>query len=545
MFGVIGLLIGCAEPVAPSPVTVQRPSSPYVLLDGPRLLRRIRLDLGGRLPDVADLDVVEADPDQVWTLADGYLDDPLLGDRLVELWGERWGQLRDDPLIGTAEIGVAEEDAFPFARSSFEEPLRLMAHVAVNDLPWDEVVTADYTLGTAPLARLWPLDTPADAEGWVISHYTDGRPMSGILSSNGLWWRHITDESNANRGRAAAISRLLLCEDFLSRPISFSALDVAAVDEASAAAAIQDEPACAGCHSTLDPLAANLFGFWWFEEHNISEIGYYHAEREALSDEILGTRPGWFGQPLGGLADLGGALAADPRFSRCTAEHMAAGLWRREVDLDDHDQITALTDVLEDSDRQLKALLGAILRTEDYRAGGLLAGAGVAADRAVTRRMLSPDQLSDALAALTGFHWTHLGVDMMNADTGGGYRVLAGGADGELVRSPQTDPGLTWALTTRRLAEAAAGYAVDNELVAEAEGAGLLRGVTLETPSSDPAFTAQLSALHWRLLARRPTEAWLSSVTALWDVVEDKAGAEQAWVAVLVVLFSDPDFVTY
>ena len=97
MFGVIGLLIGCAEPVAPSPVTVQRPSSPYVLLDGPRLLRRIRLDLGGRLPDVADLDVVEADPDQVWTLADGYLDDPLLGDRLVELWGERWGQLRDDP----------------------------------------------------------------------------------------------------------------------------------------------------------------------------------------------------------------------------------------------------------------------------------------------------------------------------------------------------------------------------------------------------------------------------------------------------------------
>ena len=27
-----------------------------------------------------------------------------------------------------------------------EEPLRLMAHVAVNDLPWSDIVTADYTM---------------------------------------------------------------------------------------------------------------------------------------------------------------------------------------------------------------------------------------------------------------------------------------------------------------------------------------------------------------------------------------------------------------
>ncbi|MFT4976410.1 MAG: hypothetical protein ACI8S6_002307, partial [Myxococcota bacterium] len=298
----IGLLIACSGPaVFPPDTGALPPVSPYILLDAPRLLRRIRLDLGGRLPEPADLDAVEAAPEQVWVLTEGYLDDPLLGDRLVEIWGERWGQLRDDPLIGPAELGIEEEEGFPFARASFEEPLRLMAHVAVSERPWDEIVTADYTLSTALLAQVWPVDTPADAEGWVVSRYTDGRPMSGILSGNGLWWRHVTDESNANRRRAAAISRLLLCEDFLSRPISFSALDVAAVDEESAAAAIKEEPACAGCHSTLDPLAASLFGFWWFEEHNISETGYYHAEREALSDQILGTRPAWFGQPLGGL----------------------------------------------------------------------------------------------------------------------------------------------------------------------------------------------------------------------------------------------------
>ena len=39
--------------------------------------------------------------------------------------------------------------------------------------------------------------------------------------TNGVWWRYYTTPNNFGRTRAAAISRLLLCEDYLLRPISF------------------------------------------------------------------------------------------------------------------------------------------------------------------------------------------------------------------------------------------------------------------------------------------------------------------------------------
>ena len=59
----------------------------------------------------------------------------------------------------------------------------------------------------------------------MSARYTDGRPAAGVLATNGLWWRYTTTDSNMNRTRAAAISRLLLCEDFMARPVSFAGDD--------------------------------------------------------------------------------------------------------------------------------------------------------------------------------------------------------------------------------------------------------------------------------------------------------------------------------
>ena len=58
---------------------------------------------------------------------------------------------------------------------------------------------------------------------WKEARYTDGRPPVGILSTNGLWWRYPTDGFNMNRTRAAMITKMLLCDDYLTRPIDFSA----------------------------------------------------------------------------------------------------------------------------------------------------------------------------------------------------------------------------------------------------------------------------------------------------------------------------------
>ena len=532
-------LLGCSDsaPEVTVPVDTASPASVLEPLEAPLLLRRASLDLRGVVPESAELDAVAADPAAVDDIVLGYLDDPALEERLIDLLAERWHTLVDDVTLQSGEVGLDMTQEYAFERSVGEEPLRLMAHVVLNDLPWTDTVTADYTLANPMLAELWPIDHPG-GEGWAVSHYTDGRPAAGVLSTNGLWWRYTTDESNANRRRAAAISRLLLCADYFERPITFSEVDTALDDEALAAA-IKENPACTSCHSTLDPIAASLFGFWWFEEHHLDEMAHYHAAREPLGEQTLEIAPAWFGDPIGGLIDLGSAVAADPRFSRCAVETLAAALWHRPVALDDFETIEHLDAAFIDSGMRVKPLLSEIIATEHYRVGALTEDASEADEAAVTtRRLLSPDQLADATEALTGFVWSSGGFDLMHNDSDG-FRVLAGGLDGLTVFSPQREPGLTWALVIKRLSEASASHAVGQ--AAAGSPPPVLSGIDVAAAPD----AATLAELHWWLLAREAEDAWLTDIAELWSAVEALEGPQSAWTAVLSALLRDPDFVSF
>ena len=56
---------------------------------------------------------------------------------------------------------------------------------------------------------------------WTTSRgvASDARPHAGILSDSFLFTRHSTTYSNKSRGRANAVSRALLCYDFLEAEI--------------------------------------------------------------------------------------------------------------------------------------------------------------------------------------------------------------------------------------------------------------------------------------------------------------------------------------
>ena len=70
----------------------------------PRLARRMSLDLRGILPTSAELDLVEADPSQLSTLRDAWLEDPHFEERLVRLLGERWQTRVDEFLFLFSDI---------------------------------------------------------------------------------------------------------------------------------------------------------------------------------------------------------------------------------------------------------------------------------------------------------------------------------------------------------------------------------------------------------------------------------------------------------
>lgn len=539
----IALLLGCSPPPAPVAVQPDPPPSAYIELSAPRLLRRISLDLRGIVPSVEELDSVEADAAGVATLRDAWLDDPALEDRLVSFLAERW-ETRVDAFDATPyDFGLDKADDYAFHKSIGEEPLRLAASVIVRDRPWTEIVTADYTYSNELLASIWPIDYPPGKQGWQESRYTDARPAAGVLATNGLWWRYTTNRFNNNRTRAAAIFRLLLCSDFLARPVSFSA-SAALQNGASSEEALRTDPYCIACHVSIEPVAASFFGFWWQAQYSAIEMSTYHAEREPLGPLTLEVEPAWFGDPVYGLADLGAHVADDPRFHRCAAESMAAALWRREVDLADFDRIDQFREAYEADGYSMKTMLRAITDDPVYRAGALTADADAnAVARELPTRLLSADQLTSAALNLSGFHWENQGYEQLGNDVFG-YRVLAGGVNGQNVTHPQQEPGVTWALVVERLAQATADAAVRHDLDV-AEGRLLFRHVDASSVPGDAAFDAELRDLTWRLLATRATEADIAAETELWSsVYAEAAVAAEAWTAVVTALLRDPAYVS-
>ena len=537
----IALLLACA-PAAPDSVPVAE-ASPYVALSAPRLLRRLSLDLRGVLPSISDLDAVEADPDALDGLRDAWLNDPALEDRLVSFLAERWETRVDDFDATYYDFGLPRDDTYAFQKAVGEEPLRLAASIVVHDRPWTDVVTADYTVSNELLAGIWPIAYPAGKSGWQTSRYTDARPAAGVLATNGLWWRYTTNRFNNNRTRAAAIFRLLLCSDFLARPVSFSA-SAALQNGASSEEALRTDPYCIACHVSIEPVAASFFGFWWQAQYSAVEMSTYHAEREPLGPLTLDVQPAWFGDPVYGLDDLGVHIADDSRFHQCAAETMAAALWRREVDLADFDRLDAFRSAYEADNYSMKTMLRAITDDPVYRAGALTADADAEmVARELPVRLLSVDQLVSSSLDLSGFRWEYQGFEQLGNDAFG-YRILAGGVNGRNVTHPQQEPGVTWALVVDRLAMATAQTAVVHDLPAS-EGRLLFRHADTTTTATDDAFVAELSDLNWRLLAIRPSPTDLDAQTTLWQSVFAETGASaDAWSALLTALLRDPAYVS-
>lgn len=528
-----------AATVLPEPVTADLPA--------PRLARRMSLDLRGRLPTVAELDAVEADASALEGLVEEWLVDEAFGERVVDLYAERWLTRVDAFPVGAFEAGFEEDEEHAFEAAVGEEPLRLVAWVASSDAPYEAVVTADHTVANELLADLWGLDYPDEAReggagGWALARYTDGRPAAGVLATNGLWWRYTTTTFNYNRTRAAALSRLLLCYDYLARPVEVTA-SPALLDTDGTETALRSEPGCQACHASLDPLAANLFGFWWFDLFDLGEASTYHADREPLGESLLDLEAAYFGTPVTDLAHLGQLVGADPRFRSCAAQTVAEGLWRRESTLRDHPTLAALVRDFEAEGRTVRSLVRGVLQTPEYRAGSLLPGASEEdAAREQVRRLLPPELLASVLEDAADYTWTFEGFDQL-ANDDLGFRTMAGGVDGDLVTVPQAVPDPGWILTTRVVAEAAAGWALEGSeaspwLAAEIRALG---GALPGEASAD----AVLSELHWRLYAERADTAWLEEVAALHAAVAAETDPDTAWEVVLAALLQDPRFLSY
>lgn len=528
----LALLLGCQA-------QTDNPEAGWADMPDRDLLVRTSLDLRGVRPTAEEYAALEADPEALGDLIEGYLADPRFGDRMADVYAEVFLTRTETWSVGPQTYGV-QVSAADFVRSVGDEVPQMVGHVAREDLPFTELVIGDWTMANPTLSAIWPVEPVTN--GWQPSRYTDGRPRAGALATNSLWWRYGSTPSNANRKRANAVSRVFLCQDYLHRPISFDR-NVNLLDEGAVEDALRTDPGCVNCHVALDPLAGYFYGFWYYNDQLAAEVTNYHPERELLWEDRTGVAPSFYGDPGFGLEDLGWQLAADNRLVTCAVETVSAQFLRRDIEVGDTDDLVRHREAFLNGDLTLRALVRSVIASEVYRAGR------TDDPRAVPTKLATPELLHNQIEDLTGFRWTlQGGLDALQSEQVG-FRTLAGGADGVFVTKTATRPNATLMLVHARLAEAAADHVVREDLT-NRDAPKLLTEVDgTETIDSDrDAIIAQIQALHWRIFGTRVAADGeeVEANLALWaDLYSVHGEPDRAWVGVITALLRDPNLLLY
>ncbi len=550
---VLWLVIGChdrpTEPLDPQvvylPVTAQ--------------LARASIALRGVRPSKQELQMVAEDPAQLEPLVEVYLGSAELGATIREMHNEALHVKTQHVNYTPPAFGPLEgKSASEITAEIFDEPLRLIEDVVTNDRPYTEIVTADYTMATATVAATWGLEH-SGREGWEQVRWKDGRGGAGVLATNGLFLRHRSTAFNYNRGRANAISRGLLCHDFLEGEIHLDT-KINLADPAVVSKAVVANPSCAGCHQTLDPLASYFFGFLMGP---LSVGGYpfplYNAERLEDWQGTTGRPPGFFGRETeltevearvvgedgvearvmrtSRLPGLGKAIAEDPRFARCAVTRVASYLMevpREELPVA---WVARLQEDFVANGYSLKRLIKDVVMSPRFSAGAHRTAEGAA--KLVGYQKVRPQQLGRMIAALTGYQWSDGRVNYLDDDLLG-FRVLAGGIDSYYVTEPVHTMNATASLVSRKLALDAAEYVVERDLRAKGKRRLFAEGDLRSVREAD--IRRQLVQLHARIYSELVGEddAALGDEVALFrGVLESGGEVERAWTITVAAMLSD------
>jgi hypothetical protein len=531
----LALLAGCG--------TGTEQDAEMTLLSSREQLIRLSVDLRGVHPTETELQYIVANPDLYEDYVDRYMSDSRFTERMREIFNQRF-LTRTDNTYNKMVDGASTAEV---ARVIGDEPLQLISYIIDNDLPYSEIVLADYTIANPLLAAVWDLDLEeTEAGGWGIAHYTDSRPMAGILTMNSTWSRYPSMDGNANRHRANAVSNMLLCDDYLSRPI---VLDRAAVDQLTVdpESAISQNASCQSCHSTLDPLSAHFFGFFEYDDDE-GFTGVYRPELEEGWRDYADKAPGFYGVPTANIPEMAALLAEDTRFTDCAVQTVWEGLTQRTLVDEDWAEFQSHREVFVDSDQSIRTLVRNIVLSEGYRANG--SSDPELDERLASLKMVSPTQFSSIIEDITGYTWSFSGVDGLT-NNGSGLPVLLGGIDGDTVTNRSYDPSVGAVFIQERLAQSAGYYVANHDLTPSrtADSILLLYVTSEDTPDSNPeAFDAQIRHLYLSAtgipLAEDATEP--ANLMVVWEQVYSIEGSvTTAWSSVISAVLRDPRVLTY
>lgn len=530
-----------------------------------RLLRRVTLSLGARLPTPQEIAKVQKDGlramdeilDQVMKedafyvrLKEGFNDIFLTlgydgnGEEVLSYnhfeKTRLWYQKHDLSHVPEKERQRARWKLADVYREAIKrEPLEMIAYIVRNERPFTELVTADYIMVSPYSSRGYGVfeevkkkfknpDDPFEyvpvrlralkaRNGKVQESKTGHYPHAGVLSTFHYLRRYPTTETNRNRLRARMYYQHFLGIDVMA--LAPRVNDAAAVTAKYETPWMQ-APDCVVCHKSVDPLAG------LFQDYNEGghlgprKDGWYQDMFVAgFEEEKLPKEERWRS-----LQWLGERTAKDPRFATAMVEHVYYLLMGRKVlnapeDIDDplfdarrrayQEQRKLMENVAEKfvhAKFNLKVAFKELVRSEFYRADGLTTVLKnpcreAELDDVGVVRLLTPEMLERKITAVFGRKWGRL--------TGreSKFKILYGGINSQSVTERMTEPSGAMGSIQRLMANDVACKNVALDFARKPSDRILFPNVELNVvPGDDPKAEAKLRQaivhLHQHILGR-------------------------------------------
>jgi hypothetical protein len=291
------------------------------------------------------------------------LDDPK-SDAFVANFTGQWLQLRR--LAGAtpdANLFPTFDDAL---RASMRRETELyFAHVLREDRSVLELLDSDYTFVNEALARHYGI---ADVAGDEFRRVTlSDRLRGGIVTQASV----LTLTSNPNRTSPVKRGQWIL-QQLLGTPPPPPPPDVPKLDEsetAADAASLRERlevhranPACASCHSQMDPLG--------FALENFDAVGRYRTRDGEFPIDPSGELAG--GVKLSGVGDLKRVLAGSgsKKFTRSFVENMLTYALGRGLEPADYCTVEAIRKRLVAEDFRIRGVIVGIVESEAFQHRG-------------------------------------------------------------------------------------------------------------------------------------------------------------------------------
>lgn len=575
------MIVSCTAAPPPTP----DPGEPGIVwLSERERLIRISMILRGLRPEPEAIEAVLDDPGALEGLVETWLSSEAFGATVRDMHNAQLA-LRDSsggsgqlPAVGPLQgWSQAELDT---ARG--EAPLKLVEAIVLEGHPYSEIVTADWMMADPITAAAYGV--PYDPEGprWQRSAWIDGRPRAGLLSSTQLYRRHLAEAQDFNRSRANLLARVLLCDAISDRPLDISAVELPLWDDPSTVAnALDTVETCVNCHQSLDPLASTLFGFkrslYSKDIERAYEQGCVHApvpappedglvygddacyplrihrpENESLYLDFGLRPPGFYGQPVEDLEDLGEAIAGDDRFVTCTVRRFTGYLTQTHPDDLPESVISPLEASFRASGLDARQLVREIVLSDEVRI------LRAPPDRWIPGlQTAGPDQLQRSLEALTGHQalstpgetdcapYCPGQIDLLLNEERG-YFSLLGGVDGGFNQAPLTLPTPSQQLAWSRLSAEAAREVVERDLAEPDPARRTLLTQIVGDETGGAPIEAQLGALSEHLLSLPPAEDEIAELVDLFQSEIRRSGdPASAWRLIVTALLRDPAFLHY